>query len=164
MNIYPDKDLKNYINKYKNDFDENKSLIFSEKDLIGQISNWAIKMSPNIIPDNLEKVLVDFQDHINPYFERLKLEEFRLMEMTLKELQRFIHGNLITIKEFKEWNLSNYEKKLNINYNDKNRDKFKIVSKFDKLDEFYDFIDLDALVRNVSHSIYDQNIKLENFI
>jgi hypothetical protein len=162
MNLYPDNDLKKYVEKYKSKFKEDKVLIFSEKDLMGQLANWSIKMSPNVIPNNLEKVLIDFQDHINPYFEKLKPEEFKLMEMDLKKLKKFIHGNLITIKEFKEWNLSNYEKNLNKNYNDKDRNNYRIISKFDKVDNYFDFIDLDALIRNIAWSIYEENEKFEN--
>lgn len=161
MNLYPDDELMKYSSDYNKKFDEDKILLFSDRDLIGQVANWSIRLSPKVIPDNLNKVLEEFCDHINPYFDNLN-DDFRFMEMSLKNLKKFIHGNLITINEFKEWNLSEYEKKLNIKINDKNRDKFKFVSMFNKIDYYYGVIDLEAFVRNVAYSIYEENERLEN--
>jgi len=156
MNIYPDKDLleSSLISKY----DNNKKLLFSKKDLIGSLAKWSIRQSPKNIPDDLIIVLDKFADHIDMYFEKLDKNELGFMEMILPELSKFLMGNLITIKEFSNWNLSQAEKKMNIKIEDDRGDHcITMITRFSEDDTYYDFVDLDALIRNISHDVYDSN-------
>ena len=162
MKIHPDNNLISEGKKYLNNFDTNKKLIFSKKDLVSVVSKWSIRLSPYDVPENLETVLDEFQDHIDIYFQNLKKEDFGYIEMTLSQLINFLKGNLITIKEFKDWNLSKIEKRLNIKFND-NRGEYcnQIIDKYHEIDINYDFVDLDALIRNVSHDIYKLNLEIK---
>lgn len=151
-----DKKLKKEIKKFNRKIDYNKNLIFSKKDLISYLSYWSIKLSPKNIPDNLERVLNEFEDHIYPYFNKLDKSKLGYMDMNLKQLQKFLYGNLITIDKFKEWNLSEMEKKLNTNIND-NRIEYNNKISCEKIDKLYDIVDLYAIITNISLSIYDMN-------
>lgn len=157
---------REYVEQYKKQislYDDNKKLIFSEKDLIASLAYWAIKQSPKVVPNQLKNVLERYQDHIKPYFDKLKKEDLGFIEMDLKTLKKFIKGNLITIKEFKKWNLSELELKHKINTRDNNRGNLcnQFITIFDDPNPLYDFIDLDALIRNSAHFIYDENEKIK---
>lgn len=162
MKIFPDKELLNEGEKYLSRYDYNKPLLVSKKDLVSFVSHWAVRQSPKEVPDNLELVLYKFQDHIEPYFDNLEPKDLGFMEMNLTELTKFIKGNLITIKEFRDWNLSEAERKMNVDINDDSRGDYcnQFISIHQDIDPLYDFVDLDALIRNVSHDIYDQNEKV----
>ena len=156
MNVYCDNNLENEINFYKSNYDDDKILLIGKKDLIGYLSHWSIKLSPLEIPRNLEIVLEKFTDHINPYFEKLIKNNLQFLEMDIKTLSKFLYGNLITIQEFKKWNLSEMELKLSIDINDERGEYCnQIIGLNTKEDPLYDIVDLDALIRNISHSIYN---------
>jgi len=158
MNIYPDNELLNASNLSLKNIDYNKKLLFSKKDIISNVAKWSIRQSPKNIPDDLINVLTKLDDHLNMYFNKLTDIDMGFMEMNYNELYNFIKGNLITIKEFKKWNLSEMEKSINIDIND-DRGEYcnQFISLYSDIDPYYDFIDLDALIRNVSTDIYYSN-------
>ena len=156
MNIRPDSDLKNLItHRY---IDYSKMLLISKNDILGNVAKWSIRQSPFDIPPNLEIVLDKLNDHISIYFEKLEDSDLGFISMNFNELKNFINGNLITIKEFKNWNLSEMEKRIGIDIDDNRGDYCnQIVSIYSDVDPIYDFIDLDALIRNVCVDIYYSN-------
>lgn len=114
------------------------------KNFIGSLAKWAVMQSPYSYPENLETVLLKFSDHIAPYFDNLDMKLFSVFEV-----EEFVKGNLITIPEFLNWN----ERK-------NGREGMGFVSRFDGArNPDDDFIDLDALYRNISHDIYNDNIE-----
>ncbi len=157
MNIFPDEELSEYSHLIKNNYDFNKKLLFDKKDLMGYVALWSIRLSPLDIPKNLIKVLEEFNDHISPYFDNLESRDLGFIEMNLKDLIKFIKGNLITIKEFKQWNLSEMEHKMSISMEDNDRGDYcnQFMTALGDNDPLYDFVDLDAFIRNVAYSIYD---------
>lgn len=158
--VFPSDDLLDDSIKHILKYDTEKKLLFSKKELLGHVSNWSIKLSPNDIPRDFITVLESFLDHIEPYFESLPNESLGLMEMNMKQLENFIRSNLITIKEFKKWNLSEMEYRQSVDPDDPSRDgDVYFVSSFQDEDPLYDFVDLDAFVRNVCFSIYDDQIE-----
>jgi hypothetical protein len=161
MNIETPKEYEDSFKHLISKYEEDRVLIFNEKDLLSSLAFWSVKQSPSGIPRNLEIVLDKYKDHIKPYFDKLNKEDLGFIEMDLKTLKKFIRGNLITIKEFQEWNLSELELKNGISIDDEGRGEFcnQYITAFDEPDIMYDFIDLDALVRNVSYTIYDENEK-----
>lgn len=163
MNLETPKGYEDQMKKTLSRYNDDNELIFTEKDLLSSLSYWAIKQSPKHIPRNLETVLYKFHDHIKPYFEKLEKEDWGFLEMDLKTLKKFIRGNLVTIKEFEEWNLSELELRYDIDIDDDDRGSLcnPIVSMFSNTDPLFDFVDLDALVRNTSHTIYDENEKIK---
>lgn len=115
-----------------------------KKDLLGSLAKWAIKQSPYLYPKDILIVLDKFDDHIDPYFTK---ENAGMCKFKLLELRDFIEANLKTIPEYLAWN-----ERIN------GRAGHGVVCILDddfEKDPDDDFIDLDALVRNISHDIYN---------
>lgn len=158
MNLVPDKDLYDIGKQYMDKYDRNVRLLFSKKDLVGSVANWSVKMSPYEIPPGIDDVLDEFNDNLTDYFDNT---DDGYMEMNVTELIDFLKWNLITIDGFKKWNLSKYELDMGVDPDDNDRDKYRVISKnTDDDDPYYDFVDLDALYRNVAYDIYEQNEKI----
>ncbi len=126
-----------------------KKFLVGKDDLIGALAKWGILQSPYLYPENLLIVLDKFNDHITPYFEKLPPEALGYLEFDVIELEDFIEGNLKTISEFLKWN----ERK-------NGRDGMGFSSRYDnpaEEDPDDDFIDLDALYRNMAHELYNES-------
>lgn len=113
-----------------------KEFVISKKALLGNIANWSVQQSPYHRPENLEIVLDSFDYEIREkkdYFHASYDELIRILDVGLKK-----------IPEFLKWN----ERK------NGNQNEYKFVSRYstnENPDD--DFIDLDALIRNVANSI-----------
>lgn len=110
-------------------------LYLGHKELLGIIAKWAIQQSPYTYPENLDIVL---QKVSNSVKEDLLLGE--LIVLHPDELWIWLDNLLMPIPEFRKWNES--KKKKTPPY----RDEYHT-------DPDYDFIDLDAFIRNVRRSI-----------
>ena len=119
-----------------------KMFVFSKRNILGEIANWAVRQSPYHRPDNLEIVLDKFNKIIAlvPEYPTMSYEQIRELLDELKE-----------IPEVMLWN----ERK-----NGRQGMGFSGAGHHDNGDvTFYnakaddDFIDLDALIRNVANSI-----------
>ena len=114
---------------------KDKKFIFSKRSILGEIANWAVQQSPYHRPDNLEIVLDKFDAKI------VEIEKFP--KMTFKEIKEELE-KLKSIPEFMLWN----ERK------NGNKAEYKFVDRYSKENNpDDDFIDLDALIRNVANSI-----------
>ena len=112
-----------------------KKFVFSKRNILGEIAHWAVCQSPYHRPDNLEVVLDKFNSIIAlvPDYPTISYAEIRELLEELKE-----------IPEFKLWN----ERK------NGNQAQYKFTDRYSgKGNPDDDFIDLDALIRNVANSI-----------
>lgn len=114
-------------------------IVVTARMVMGNVAKMAVQQSPYPRPDNLELVLDklhiairdDFKDYIVEFDTALTIEAY-------------LHSKLGEIAEFFAWN----ERK---NGNDA---AIKFTSRYDSDDNpDDDFIDLDALVRNVTNEI-----------
>jgi hypothetical protein len=116
----------------------NKFLV-SKKNILSEVAHWAVAQSPYHRPDNLEIVL----DKLNILLGEWK-ENLGYREMTYPDIKEYLKDLLYQIPEFMLWN----ERK------NGNKSAFQFVIRYSKdIDPDNDFIDLDALIRNVSNSI-----------
>jgi hypothetical protein len=107
-----------------------------ENKLMGAVANNAVRQSPYPRPDNLEVVLDKYHKLVGPTF---KTAPMGCAELTDEDLDQLIHL-LREIPEYNAWN----ERK------NGNKADFKFVDRYstdNNPDD--DFIDLDALERNV---------------
>jgi hypothetical protein len=120
-----------------------KKFVFSKRNIFGEVANWAVRQSPYHRPDNLEIVLDELNKKISD------IDEYPTM--TYREIEKLLDKNLKSIPEFLLWN----ERK-----NGRQGMGFSAAGHHDdgsvtfynaKADD--DFIDLDALIRNVTNSI-----------
>jgi len=119
---------------------EEKQFLVSKRYILREVAKWAVAQSPYHRPDNLEAVL----DKLNEGFGKWSNDNMGYEKFTYKRLMDFLGRELKRIPEFLAWN----EKK------NGNQSEYKFVdgySKDDNPDD--DFIDLDALIRNVANSI-----------
>lgn len=115
---------------------QNNKIVLSKGYILGEIAHWAVCQSPYHRPDNLETVLDSFNQAISTIsdYPAFSYDEIRELLQGLKEIPEFVAWN-----ERKNGNQS--------------QDKF--TSRFDgKGNPDDDFIDLDALIRNVANSLF----------
>jgi len=119
-----------------------KHIFTTKGTMLGTIAKYAVAQSPYHRPDNLEVVLDKMNELISKDFDSapLKVMEFD----SFSDLETYISVRLGDIPEFTAWNASK-------NPSDS---EFYFVSAYDKEgDPDNDFIDLDALTRNVASEI-----------
>jgi len=117
-----------------------KQFLVSKRYILSEVAKWAIAQSPYHRPDNLEVVL----DKLNEGFGKWSNDTMGYEEFTYKRLMDFLGRNLKAIPEFLLWN----ERK------NGNQSEYKFTDRYSKDDNpDDDFIDLDALIRNVANSI-----------
>lgn len=116
-------------------------ILVNERRLLGAVAEWAVKQSPYHRPDNLEVVLDKLHEQTKDLWKSADLGFIDFP--TSKELLKFVHDNLIQIPEYLAWN----ERK------NGNKAPYGFTSLFDTPHPDNDFIDLDALERNVVTSV-----------
>ena len=119
-----------------------KMFVFSKRNILGEIANWAVRQSPYHRPDNLEVVLDKFNKIIElvPEYPKMSYAEIKEMLQELKE-----------ISEFMLWN-ERKNGRQGMGFSGAGHHDDGSVTFFNaKADD--DFIDLDALIRNVANSI-----------
>lgn len=120
--------------------ENNKKFLVSKKRILSGLAKWAIAQSPYYRPDNLEVVIDKLNTNITCIFE---LAELGYLDLTYDEIVEFINTHTKNIPEFMLWN----ERK------NGNQSPFGFVSAYSHPVPDDDFIDLDALVRNVANDI-----------
>lgn len=117
-------------------------ILVNESQLLGAVAKWGIRQSPYSFPENLLEVLDAFGVALKPDFhdEPLGFKEF----IDESELLRYIHSKLVNIEAYWAWN----------NRKNGNDAPMKFTSRYDNGDNpDDDFIDLDALERNVAREL-----------
>jgi hypothetical protein len=139
-----------------------KKIIISESDFIYCIAGQLYSQAPNNNPRNANIILKKVKDLFRKNANNQNEFYFVEIEFNFKSILNFVSNILMEINEFKELNLSQIEIENNISLDDPNRESFSFVSRYDKYDSEswkYDFIDLDAFIRNVSNEIELSNYK-----
>jgi len=114
----------------------------TKSQLMGTIAKYAVQQSPYHRPDNLEKVLDKFNEAISPAFAKAPMGVGEFSDWLT--LEAFVSRFLRAIPEYEAWN----DRK---NGNDA---PMKFTSRYDtEGNPDDDFIDLEALERNVAVDI-----------
>ena len=120
--------------------DKKTKYLVDENLLLGHIAMWAVRQSPYICPDNLREVLLAIKDdRIDAMFHD-GAECLRMRKFTFVGLEAWL-GHLIEIAYKAGWNTPK-------------KDTGRIGSCSEGPD--FDFIDLDALVRNIATSVINE--------
>lgn len=118
-----------------------KQFLVSKRNILSEVARWATAQSPYHRPDNLEVVLDTLSDTLENFGNgKAGYEDF-----SYEDLKQFLGDILKAIPEFNLWN----ERK------NGNKSEYKFVSRYsnEESNPDDDFIDLDALIRNVANSI-----------
>ena len=116
------------------------------KNITASFAKYAISLSPYSCPDNLEKVI----RYLDVCLEKeVKWSSYGMVELSLCDINKLLYDILYeqNITVFDEWN------KPKKNWRKNSYQSFQEVS---EKDSNYDFIDLDALLRNVCLDIRGQ--------
>ena len=128
---------------------DKEKYIITQRTVMGALANWAVQQSPYPYPENLEVVLRKFheliKDDINETFAKY-IKEFE----NWKECHDYIAEKLMTIPEFLAWNERKNGNKSPYGFSGAGHHDDGSVTFFQaKADN--DFIDLDALTRNITN-------------
>jgi hypothetical protein len=113
--------------------DDGREYLITLNDVIGAIACWAVRQSPYVCPNRLAKVL--------------KIVEHSMKHCTFQELEQHLQEHLGCIPEVKKWN----QRKNN------NAAPIKVTTLYSTgADPDDDFIDLDALYRNIAGQVMSE--------
>lgn len=123
----------------------NKFLV-SKRDVLSNVAKWAVAQSPYHRPDNLEIVLDKLNEVLGKWTDDLGYKS-----LTYNEIKELLKENLFKIPEFTLWN----ERK------NGNQCEYQFISRYSSdVDPDNDFIDLDALIRNVANEIVRNDFQI----
>lgn len=122
-----------------------KKILVNERGFLGTVAEWAVKQSPYHRPDNLEVVLDKLHEQTKSAWKDAELGFIGFPNES--GLLQFVHENLSGIPEYLEWN----ERK------NGNNAPYGFTGRNINIDPDNDFIDLDALERNVVTSIINES-------
>jgi hypothetical protein len=114
------------------------ALIVSHKSISGALAHWAVRQSPYTAPDNLGTAVEQFMEKW-PHGDYAALSSG---ELALAIKETIEHCPLILA-----WNNPKIEGVVNPELG------VAVTSRFDTIKPDYDFIDLGALARNVTHDL-----------
>jgi hypothetical protein len=104
----------------------------SRGDVLGELAAWAVRQSPYTLPAHLEDALREFD---------LAFDSEEFFDTNCEELNKRIRDAFDKCPRVLGWN------------NAKVGEGTVFCSRYDTPQPDYDFIDLDALARNMAHSI-----------
>ena len=138
---------------------ESKPIILSKSDILAALAYCAVKQSPYDFPKNLQVALekaAEYIDGSKVFESNTKLETKSYKHFTDDELYKFVKDIIFNVKEIALWNVTKIEQDNGItDPEDPNRSvKFSFVSRNSCPAPDLDFIDLDALHRNVLNMLY----------
>lgn len=120
-----------------------KKIYRTRKELIGAFANCIVRQSP-VLPKNLTEIL----NYINDCLHNWTPQEMEVLEFKDNEiLQSVIHQIIFGNKLITDLNKSQAEK------DGKKVPEYKFVSRYTQDDPYTDFVDLDALERNILNQI-----------
>lgn len=118
-------------------------MVLSE--IIGTVAKYAILQSPYTIPDNLVTVLSSLYSRIHKDFEGPLMGSYT-KDFCYYDLIDYLDKHLKSIPEFNKWNEPKNDSDVEGGY--------VFVTAFSIIPADDDFIDLDALIRNVVNEIW----------
>jgi hypothetical protein len=122
-----------------------ENLLISKNTLLGEFANWAVQQSPYACPEGLETAIKNLSD-------ALPMHDYDTVT-NINVLRDIIKSTIITIPEVVAWN------------NRKNgRDGMGLsASRYGQPSPDDDFIDLDALTRNIAFAIWKDAAEFKIF-
>jgi len=123
-------------------------IIITHRSVMGALANCAVRQSPYHRPENLEVVLDKFWDLTKEELNETT-PKYILKFQTWKECHDWIAEKLRTIPEFMLWNERKNGRQGNGFVSSGHHDNGDVTFYNPKADD--DFIDLDALTRNITN-------------
>lgn len=123
--------------------------------LVGHFAHWAVRLSPYVVPAKLPDAIEKFHTEMD---QRLALDDYHGLKLrhvqSLNGLRTTIEEALKAIPEVVAWNSPKIE----------NGGQFNFISRHDgPRDPDRDFVDLDALARNIAMETWAEAVRDQVF-
>ena len=125
--------------KQKLVWEDKSSRVVLKSVVVGHFAMWAVRQSPYLLSDNLDKGIEEFNKYL---IYTINACNERLIETTYRELKDNIRKAITKSDIISSWNIA------------KKGSGPVFVSAYSKPKSDYDFIDLDALARNIAQSVW----------
>lgn len=116
---------------------------FHKSEIIATVMQWGIQQNP--FTDRLPRKSDVIMQKLNSFFPNVIVE--------VEDICSFVSGLIDNVPEIREWNLSQFEYEHHVTVDDPNRAPYAFTSSYTTIKPEHDFIDLDALKRNVTRSL-----------
>jgi hypothetical protein len=118
---------------------------FSLRQIVGSVAGNAVRQSPYGNPDNLNAAISRLSKCLEQYFTADPVTGYResYVLMSGKEIEKILLTEFTKVAEIMAWNLPKKE----------GGPEFASSSRYHTTPPDYDYIDLDALARNVCHDL-----------
>lgn len=135
----------------------NKTLI-GIKDILSETAKWIVFQSP-YVPEQLCLILVKIKERLeaSPEFIAAEIKNMGFIEMDYNDLLKWLKPMFEEIPEYMDLNLSKTERDKGIAVDDESRPAFVGSSRYDKLKDEHEFVDLDALIWNICKGIIEKS-------
>lgn len=131
-------------------------ILLSKKNIIAKTFSWIIEQSPMLEELQLNKLMEVINKSLTPIFDGLLKEYLGFKQFkTYKQLNEFLDLYIIKLPEVENLNLSKVEREKNIGVHDNTRAPFMATSRYFGPKPEHDFIDLDALRRNICQELWN---------
>ena len=132
--------------------------LVSHKEFIDCAIGIIYRQAPLHKPRDIDKIV----DYIIDYFfdhaketDKTNDKSFSCLRLDDEDTYKFVHDILYGCPEFLNLNLSQAEIDKKIKFDDENREGFVCVDRYTTIRSYYDFVDLDACVRNIANALWD---------
>lgn len=130
--------------------DTDKTLYVFREEIVAEFLKWIVRLHPETELPDLNAIAHKLQ---NWWGGVLNADSLGMAKMESKTLLKLCEQCTDTIVEIRDLNLSRSEREVGIAVDDPSRPAFVGSSRYDTLRPEHDFIDLDALARNVALEI-----------
>jgi len=126
---------------------DERKFLFSLKDILGSFAMWAVRQSPYLYPDGLELAIKALSEEL-PKQIKFDSERYDFAEVNCDEIRNALDECFGKIIFIKSWNQpkSGHDT------------PFVFCDRYSKPIPDDDIIDLDALSRNISHSLIAERL------
>lgn len=126
--------------------------IIIESVFIGHAVGTIFQGAPYHKPRKIEKIV----DDIHNYFVKhgIKCMDSYLFDVDTNDRYELVKKIMMSSQSFVDLNLSQDEFDRGVKVDDEGRSSFGFCGRDFKLKDYYDFIDLDACIRNIDKSLY----------
>lgn len=124
--------------------------LITMREVLGALAKFAVQQSPYFVPDQLESALTKFKEAFKlPYiYDTMQYGYFR----TARALEQRIDNAFQQVEEILKWNEPKIPSK---------KGSVLMVTRYSSVPADHDFIDLDALIRNMRLDIFKTTEKMD---
>jgi hypothetical protein len=120
---------------------EKLSRIVLKRVVVGHFAMWAVRLSPYLLPAGLEKGIEELDEQLH---SNIRAGDEQLIETTYADLRENIRNAISNSKTIASWNVA------------KMGTGPVFVSAYSHPEPDHDYIDLDAMARNIAQSVWSE--------